>query len=1280
MSSTYSDYNHGFTHGVTVRNVPINLTLGTKAKTFWVDSVHGDDHYLGTFTRPFATLDYAIGKCTANHGDTIYVSAKHAETVVAASGITFDVAGVSVIFLGEGSDRGTITFSTLVAASIVVSAANVTIKDARFVAGIDALTSPITITGANCRISGEWYDAPAKAATDCIITSAAADGLIIDGWKYYESTTGTQKNSQIRLLGVDNAVVKNIDIVGDFIVGNINNLTTECLNLRIEDIKLKNINATPKPGIVLQANTTGFAKNLDIRIASGTTYVSSLAKINWDNNCLGYNSDGTGGDPIGGSTGGSIEAKIDAIQADVGDASARANFADLTTMIGVPDAANSCLDDMIRTGFDSTAIGANANGSVMERLETIQSALTPVTSAYVIAGNCNAGMVGSLTTVVALDLAGYGDSYFNNKYYMQVVKNANSVGAAPEPEVRKITAYTSVSGTFTVDAFSANVEANDKVLVLHEDIVMIGRDDADNAAATTNVVANADGSLLERDQFNQEAIAAVQTDVGNPSIRTNFKSIETMLGIPDAANSSVDDIIRTGFDSTAITANANGSLMELLKYLKDNLVPDLSGLVFSGKCDAAMGASTSVIDCAGLAGYGNDFFNTKYYLVVIKNANAVGTAPETQIRQITDYDSTLGRFTTNVFGAVVEASDDIMVVYESLVSGTSPIGTIVNTINTNVNTINTNVGDPSGHTLTSITAKLGNSATTVTADFATVKTAVAKIDGASLAVSPTAGSIGAFIASGGTALGTQLFDSKSIIDAIGSNGNAVNAAAGGVGGQVLLTKAESLKIDSATLVAAPTAGSLATFVASGGVALGTPLATSKSLINCLGTDGTTAATATAASAVSLFGAIGTNEVDATTPFSSANVQANADGTVLEREEYIQAETNKIDMVTLAVAPAAGSLAQFIASGGVALGTPLATSKSLINCLGTDGTTANVATAASAVSLFGAIGTNEVDATTPFTSAAVQANADGTVLEREEYIQNATDKIDAATLAVSPTAGSLARFIASGGTALGTQLGDSKSIIDALGSNGVIAAAATCASANSLFGAIGTNEADVTTPFTSANVQANADGTVLEREEYIQAEANKIDMVTLAVSPAAGSLAQFIASGGTALGTALAVNKSIVDAVGSNGTTLVYGSGSALGAIGTTFWIKKTMTSSAILTASNVDITGVSAGGELAIEDVIVKTDGTGLATGTNFELLSNNAKGLANIFVETVANLGASKTMDLDHASVTGLRTVLESGAKLQVHSTVAACDGAGTIDIYVKFRRIAAGAIIAPL
>jgi len=49
---------------------------------------------------PLPTLDYAIGKCTAGRGDTIYVCPGHAETLATASAVTFDVDGVEVVVLG----------------------------------------------------------------------------------------------------------------------------------------------------------------------------------------------------------------------------------------------------------------------------------------------------------------------------------------------------------------------------------------------------------------------------------------------------------------------------------------------------------------------------------------------------------------------------------------------------------------------------------------------------------------------------------------------------------------------------------------------------------------------------------------------------------------------------------------------------------------------------------------------------------------------------------------------------------------------------------------------------------------------------------------------------------------------------------------------------------------------------------------------------------------------------------------------------------------------------
>lgn len=61
----YSNYPHGFSHGVTMRNIPVDLSINPKANIFWVDSNNGSDSNKGTFTFPFASLDYAISQCTA---------------------------------------------------------------------------------------------------------------------------------------------------------------------------------------------------------------------------------------------------------------------------------------------------------------------------------------------------------------------------------------------------------------------------------------------------------------------------------------------------------------------------------------------------------------------------------------------------------------------------------------------------------------------------------------------------------------------------------------------------------------------------------------------------------------------------------------------------------------------------------------------------------------------------------------------------------------------------------------------------------------------------------------------------------------------------------------------------------------------------------------------------------------------------------------------------------------------------------------------------------------
>ncbi len=87
-------------------------------------------------------------------------------------------------------------------------------------------------------------------------------------------------------------------------------------------------------------------------------------------------------------------------------------------------------------------------------------------------GRCDAAMAASLTVITTDNLgASLPDDVFNNEFWMQVIHNANAVGVAPEAEIRRITDFVGATQAFTVDAFTANVEADDLVAIFHESVL-----------------------------------------------------------------------------------------------------------------------------------------------------------------------------------------------------------------------------------------------------------------------------------------------------------------------------------------------------------------------------------------------------------------------------------------------------------------------------------------------------------------------------------------------------------------------------------------------------------------------------------------------------------------------------------------------------------------------------------------------------------------------------------------------------------------------------------------
>ena len=225
-----SNFPNGFPQGITLKNLPV---LNTHAgNVFWVDSETGSNQYKGLFKRPFATIDYAIGRCTANNGDVVMIKPGHSETISVAAGISLDIAGVTVIGMGKGQDRPTITM-TATTSTIHIDAANTYIGNLLFlptaavVIAVDVDKTDFTMEG--CEFRGA---ANANQFTDAIEldggSSGACDRMRILGCKFTSPTANAV--SAITLNEVaDNVEISGCYITGDYSVAPIHNPTGSIL-------------------------------------------------------------------------------------------------------------------------------------------------------------------------------------------------------------------------------------------------------------------------------------------------------------------------------------------------------------------------------------------------------------------------------------------------------------------------------------------------------------------------------------------------------------------------------------------------------------------------------------------------------------------------------------------------------------------------------------------------------------------------------------------------------------------------------------------------------------------------------------------------------------------------------------------------------------------------------------------------------------------------------------------------------------------------------------------
>jgi len=215
VSAEMSNFSR-FEDGVSIDNMPVlNSYAGN---VYWVDYNAGSDGNEGTFKRPWKTIDYAIGRCTASNGDIIMVKPGHSETIIVSGGMNMDVAGVSIIGLGEGELRPQILFSTVATASYSVSAANCSIKNVIFdETGIDGLRG-LYVNAADFTLDSCKFvlaDSDGQALTGVQMTTLA-NKAIVQSCEF----TGTTNTGTAAAIGIEqdpyNIEIRNSTFLGDY--------------------------------------------------------------------------------------------------------------------------------------------------------------------------------------------------------------------------------------------------------------------------------------------------------------------------------------------------------------------------------------------------------------------------------------------------------------------------------------------------------------------------------------------------------------------------------------------------------------------------------------------------------------------------------------------------------------------------------------------------------------------------------------------------------------------------------------------------------------------------------------------------------------------------------------------------------------------------------------------------------------------------------------------------------------------------------------------------------
>lgn len=273
-----------FPNGISSFGVPVlgGGGLITTGNFFFVNSVNGSNGNSGSDPdNALATIDYAVGLCTANKGDVIVVMPGHNESITSATSLVIDVAGISIIGLGVGQSRPVLDFDNT-AGSIEVNAANCRMSNIVLNASVSAITVAVNVNASGCIFDN--IETTYESTGDDFVLTFDVDTVnrtIIRDCILRGEPAVAGVNAPIRLDTAHNTIVARNTITGNMNAALLG-IGAASNDIMIIDNLIYNSDTTTNNGIEITVTCTGLITGNRI----GTLYATAVAELIDPGSCL----------------------------------------------------------------------------------------------------------------------------------------------------------------------------------------------------------------------------------------------------------------------------------------------------------------------------------------------------------------------------------------------------------------------------------------------------------------------------------------------------------------------------------------------------------------------------------------------------------------------------------------------------------------------------------------------------------------------------------------------------------------------------------------------------------------------------------------------------------------------------------------------------------------------------------------------------------------------------------------------------------------------------------